>query len=167
MNKSIILGLSLAAIALFFAYLFVGEKTSPSAKVTDPTTQVAASKGRIESAIAPAEMPTLKPDSNEPQAIINAIQAMATTYDVVKTPEIQPYLDHPDPNVRRAAMNGIVELGYPTGAKVLREAAARAVTPEEAALLNARADFLLLPSTYQMMKSKKFGVPMPAIPAPK
>ena len=64
-------------------------------------------------------------------------------------------------------MNGIVELGYPSGAQVLREAAARAATSEEAALLNAKADYLLLPSTYQLMKSKKFGLPMPANPAPK
>ena len=167
MNKPTILGLSLAAIVLCLVYLLSGEKPAPSNKPTDPTTQVTAAKERIESAIAPVEAPTLMPDIKDPQAIIKAIKAASFTYEPARVPEIQPYLDHTDPNVRKAAMDGIVELGHPTGAPVLRKAAKRAATPEEAAVLNAQADYLLLPSTYQMMKSKKFGLPMPANPAPK
>jgi hypothetical protein len=167
MNKSIFLGLSLAGIALGFAFFFLGQKTALTSKPTDSTTQVTTSKESIVSATASAEMPALKPDMKDQQSIIQAIQAAAMTYEPMKVPEIQPYLDHPDPSIRRAAMDGIVELGYPTGAPVLREAATRAATTEEAALLNAKADYLLLPSTYQMMKSKKFGLPMPAYPASK
>jgi len=112
-------------------------------------------------------MPALTPGMKDPQAITLAIQAAAITYEPVMVPKIQPYLDHPDPGVRSAALDAIVELGYPTGAPVLREAAARAATPEEAALLNAKADYLQLPSTYQLMKYKKFGLPLPPAPATK
>jgi|JI6StandDraft_1071083.scaffolds.fasta_scaffold00642_15 hypothetical protein len=165
MKKTILPGLAVGALC--FAYWLAGEKTAPTAKPTAQPTQTHASTEGGQSAMDPAKAAAPWPDSKDHQGVIAAIQAAAITYEVVKLPEIQPYLAHPDPVVRAAAMNGIVELGYPSGAQVLREAAARAATSEEAALLNAKADYLLLPSTYQLMKSKKFGLPMPANPAPK
>lgn len=167
MNKNILLALGLAGIVLCWVFWGAGGEAAPTIKPTELETPVSAPAGRPQSAVAPAGVPTRWPDAEDHRGVIVAIQTAATTYEAAKVPEIQPYLTHPDPAVRTAAMNGIVELGYPTGASVLREAAARAATPEEAALLNAKADYLLLPSTYQLMKSKKFGVPMPPAPAPK
>ena len=70
------------------------------------------------------------------------IQSLASTYDAKRIPEIAAFLDHADPLVREAALQGLIQLSSPEAAPVLRAAAAKAKSAEEAAALREAADFL-------------------------
>ena len=72
----------------------------------------------------------------------DAIQSLAATYDARHIPEIAAFLDHPDPLVRAAACQGLVQLSSPEAVPVLRAAAAKARSEEEATALREAADFL-------------------------
>jgi hypothetical protein len=190
MNKFTLFGLLLAGSILYCAYWLAGPETSPSSKKKVAGTPTfydnrpnASSSGNLGSAKSsnttqprkPIEQASISPPappppppltaSLEPQGIIEAIRTSALTYNASELQRIEPYLSHSDPEVRKAAMNGIVELGYPPGATMLRDAATHAASPEEAALLREKADYLLLPTTYQLMKSKKLGLPLPSNPS--
>lgn len=86
------------------------------------------------------------PDSAEKQRIIDAIQLASVSYDPAELPRIQPYLTHPDPELRQAALDGTIVLGHAAGAPLLRDAARRTANPSEAAELLNKADYLELPS---------------------
>lgn len=88
---------------------------------------------------------------------METIQTASISYDPVDLPRIQPFLFHPDPEVRAAAFNGIVVLGHAAGAPLLREAAKRAATPQEAVELLGKADYLELPSAPIGSRLKKAG----------
>lgn len=72
----------------------------------------------------------------------DTIQSLASTYDARRIPEIAAFLDHADPLVREAALQGLLQLSSPEAAPVLRAAAAKAKNPEEATALREAADFL-------------------------
>jgi hypothetical protein len=86
------------------------------------------------------------PDASGKQGILDAIQLASVSYDPSELPRIQPYLTHSDPEVRAAALNGIVVLGHAAGAPLLRDAASRITNRTEAAELLNKADYLELPS---------------------
>jgi hypothetical protein len=77
--------------------------------------------------------------------IISRLQEASFTYDAAALKDIQPYLASSDPAVRQAALDAVVTLGDPEGAKVLREAAGKTRNAAEAAELRAKADYLELP----------------------
>lgn len=79
------------------------------------------------------------------QAERETISQLATTYDPTQIPKIAAYLGHSDAMVREAARVGLIQLGDAAAAPVLTEAAKKAPTPEEAALLREAAEFLALP----------------------
>jgi len=79
-------------------------------------------------------------------AILNEIEQAAVTYDAKALPSIEPYLLHPDPEVRQAAMNGMVILGDAAAGPLLRKAAGNAPTPKEAVALGEAADYVELPA---------------------
>jgi hypothetical protein len=58
---------------------------------------------------------------------------------------IEPYLYHADPEIRAAALDGVVLLGDGAGAKLLRTAAGKTTDPSEALRLKEMADYLDLP----------------------
>lgn len=90
------------------------------------------------------------------EQIVEVIDDAAISYDAKELPKIQPFLTHSDPEVREAAVNGIMVLGDPAGAPMLRAAAKLALTPEEAVALNESAAYLELPSGSMLnMKPKK------------
>jgi hypothetical protein len=95
-----------------------------------------------------------------------AIQEASISYDPKELPKIKPYLQHPDAEVRAAALNGILVLGDAAGAPILREAAKRAPTPQEAVKLLETADYLELPSASLLPRRKK-GASTPGAAAPR
>ena len=79
-------------------------------------------------------------------AILAEIEQLSVTYDAKELPEIEPYLLHPDPEVREAAMNGMIVLGDSAAAPLLRKAAAGAANPKEAVALEEAAAYMELPA---------------------
>lgn len=79
-------------------------------------------------------------------AIFNEIEQASVTYDAKALPQIERYLLHPDPEVRAAAMNGMIVLGDSAAAPLLRAAAEKAPTPKEAVALGEAADYMELPA---------------------
>lgn len=170
MNKLTLPGLALAAAVLLGAYWLAGpEAASPTRRKEAPASPsipqstaapapVAAPPGIAASAPAP-----LPPDTDR-EVIREAIHAASISYDPADLPRIQPYLSHPEPEIREAALNGILVLGHAAGAPLLRDAAKRAATPQEAALLLEKAEYLELPSAYDLMKAKKLSPPRTKLP---
>jgi hypothetical protein len=171
MNKHTILGLTLAGSALLCAYWLAGPDTplppkqpvaaasSAHASNTHPSAPPQPDKAPSPPVAAPFMAPAPLPIGTDRQVILEAIHAASISYDPVDLPRIQPYLSHPDPEIRVAALNGIVVLGHASGAPLLRDAANRAVSSQEAALLREKADYLELPSAYDLMKAKKLSLP--------
>ena len=59
---------------------------------------------------------------------------------------IRPFLLDPDPEVRAAARDGMVQLGESDAIPLLRDAAAKLKDPAEIASLQEAADLLALPA---------------------
>lgn len=161
MNKLTILGLALTAGVLACAYWLAGpEEARPTIRQTAPvSTPIPQEKAAPLPVAAPASAPAPLPPGTDRQVIREAIHAASISYDPVDLPRIQPYLSHPDPEIREAALNGILVLGHAAGAPLLRDAAKRATSPKEAALLLEKADYLELPSAYDLMKAKTRSLP--------
>ncbi|MEN3943000.1 HEAT repeat domain-containing protein [Prosthecobacter sp. SYSU 5D2] len=122
------------------------EKTPASAAASSlPSGTVSAS-----SASATAPSTTTAPGISGPlleekEQILEAIEDATVTYDPQELPKIQPYLLHADPEVRQAALEGMVNMGDSAAAPLLRSAARLAVTPQETVALTEAADYLELP----------------------
>lgn len=74
------------------------------------------------------------------------IQEAVISYSPEGVKAILPFLQDPDPAIRRAARDGLVQLGEADAVPFLREAALRVEDPEEIALLREAADLLALPA---------------------
>jgi hypothetical protein len=162
MNKLTILGLALAAAVLLGAYWLAGpEEARPTIRQTAPVSSPMPQEKTAPAPVvaAPASAPAPLPPGTDRQVIREAIHEASISYDPADLPRIQPYLSHPDPEIREAALNGILVLGHAAGAPLLRDAAKRATSPKEAALLLEKADYLELPSAYDLMKAKKLSLP--------
>lgn len=95
---------------------------------------------------SPPAVPVVEKLSDEQRtAILGKIEEASVTYDPKGLPLIEPYLLHPDPEVRAAALNGMIVLGEAGASPMLREAAKKAPTPKEAVALTEAADYLELP----------------------
>jgi hypothetical protein len=79
------------------------------------------------------------------EQVLNVIDDAMVTYDVSGLAVLGPMLDHPDPDIRLATIEGIVQLGEASGAKTLRDAARRATDAKERAQMLEAAKFLDLP----------------------
>lgn len=80
------------------------------------------------------------------ERILQAIGDAAVSYDARELPNIEPFLRHPDAEVRAAALRGMLTLGDAAAAPLLRAASRQAATPQEAVALIEAADYLELPS---------------------
>ncbi|MEQ1748031.1 MAG: hypothetical protein ABL974_01305 [Prosthecobacter sp.] len=164
-NKIILLfGLAVIGSLLIYAFTAAGPEAKPSARAPEVSAPSSKAPEPLHSAEAPrasistptlAVPPTL--ESTARQTIMETIQTASISYDPIELPRIQPFLSHPDPEVRAAALNGIVMLGHAAGAPLLREAAKRAATPQEAVELLSKADYLELPSAPIGRGIKKAG----------
>lgn len=177
MKNKIILLIGLAAIVslIFYAFMAAGPEARPGARAPEVSTLSSKVPEPVKSAVAPvasfagtpalSDQPALESASR--QTIMEAIQTASVSYDPVELPRIQPFLSHPDPEVRAAALNGIVVLGHAAGAPLLREAARSAATTKEAVELLTKADYLELPSAPVSMRSRFKKAGKRAAPAPK
>lgn len=91
--------------------------------------------------------------------ILEAIQEASISYEARELPKIQPYLIHPEAEVRAAALNGVLVLGDAAGAPLLRQAASTLKDPREAVKYLEAADYLELPSGSLLAGKKKAGSP--------
>jgi hypothetical protein len=90
-----------------------------------------------------------KTRSTDPQRREDArttIDAAVVTYSPEGVKAIRPYLLDPDPEVRAAARDGMVQLGEGDAVPLLRDAASKLDDPQEIASLQEAADLLALPA---------------------
>jgi hypothetical protein len=115
------------------------EVASPAAEAPRPS--VEAGKPRRDRA---KSQPLADPARVEDAAA--AIQEAVITYSPAGVRAIRPFLHDPDPAIRRAARDGLVQLGEADAVPFLREAALQVEDPEEIASLREAADLLALPA---------------------
>lgn len=117
------------------------EQTASQPAKGDPRGSVATPKP-----VEPEVAKESKLTDEERIGIFNEIEQASVTYDAKALSDIEPYLLHPDPEVRQAAMNGMIVLGDAAAGPLLRKAAENAPTPKEAVALTEAADFIELPA---------------------
>lgn len=86
--------------------------------------------------------------------ILEAINDYASTYDPKELVHIEPYLLHSDPQVRNAAIDGMVTLGDSSASVMLKKASEKAPTTSDAIAMLQAAEYLELPSARGMIKKK-------------
>jgi len=180
--------ITLAAVASCGLLFYAFQSAGPTVQVPKEKTAAGMKPEPVPSPpqiTSPAESPLVLSSASQPvldgpldatgkQHVFDAIQSASVSYDPVELPRIQPYLAHPDPEIRMAALNGVVVLGHAQGAPLLREAARKIADPKEIARLLEKADWLELPSVPPAVIKAQFGQkaaqpPMPAAagtPAP-
>lgn len=79
------------------------------------------------------------------EVVLDAIDEATVTYDIQGLVTLGPLLSHPDPAIREAAIEGIVQLGETAGSGTLRDAARKTKDRAEAAAMIEAAQFLELP----------------------
>lgn len=95
----------------------------------------------------------------------NAIEELYVTYDAASVPALARYLKHPDPEIRSAARDGLINLGERAAIPFL-EAAAKTAPAEEAKSLREAAEFLALPTWTEQREAQKKAAAGIAIGAP-
>lgn len=92
-------------------------------------------------------------------AAMEKIHDAATTYDPAQLAVIRPYLVSADPELRAAAVDAMIVLGDASAGAMLREAAARMSTDEEAKAMMEAADYVELPpaNLKELVKRKRDG----------
>lgn len=103
-------------------------------------------------AASPAAVSQAVPENAPREVILEAINDAAITYDPVELPKIKPFLLHPDADVRRAALDGMVVLGDAAAAPLLRDAARQVASSKEAVEMMQAAEYLELPSATGRLK---------------
>jgi hypothetical protein len=128
---------------------------------TESVPEKAVNSSSAATAIKPTEptkssLPETRPEQPEKHEVLTAppatqegilgqIEDASVTYDAKALPLIEPYLLNPDPVVREAAKNGMINLGDAAAGPLLREASRHAPTPQEAVALSEAADYVELP----------------------
>lgn len=96
-------------------------------------------------ALERASDPTPEAAGQRREDILAEITAASITYDAAQLSVIRPYLLDPDPEVRTAAIHGMIVLGDAAAGPMLRDAAAIAATPHDAVELLDAAAYVELP----------------------
>lgn len=152
------LGMLLAIGVLYYTGIGISKRTPQHATPDIP--QGPAASAKIDVRVVGAHSPAPSASTAQSSAlngtssfvghettdeIISQLQEASFTYDAAALKDIQPHLASADPAVRQAALDAVVTLGDPAGAKILREAAGKTRNAIEAAELRAKADYLELP----------------------
>jgi len=95
--------------------------------------------------VAAADVPVDPAAEEQKFALFEALREASAIYSPEGIPLIEPSLYSSDREIREAAANALVVLGEGAGAAVLRQAAAKASDPGEAADLLKKAEYLELP----------------------
>lgn len=120
--------------------------------------------GKHGSGLAQPQMPAI--DESNPVEVLGRIEQAASMLDPSYLRFISPYLKHRHPDVRAAAVSGIVNLGDVAGAAVLRSAAATHPDQGEALHMIEMAKWLELPPiptevlTQRILEARKRGEPV-------
>jgi hypothetical protein len=174
-----VIGLCLLIVA---AVLFFGKNQKSSLVPAYPTKQASLSQKPTpasakensppSAAINPEIIESPSPAQLSHEATLEEINEAAVTYDAKALPRIQPYLIHPDPEIREAAKNGMIVLGDAAAGTLLREASRKVATPQEAVALLEAADYVELPSGLTLLNRKtgdgkkpSFGGAKPPVPS--
>ena len=163
MTAKIILLTTLVAatgVGLFFFLIAGPDAAGPALQESKGTKKAAVAgpgQSRNEADAKPVEFSPLSksasassaqtaPEMTSHEVIMETIDEAAVTYDPQELPKIQPFLLHPDPEIRKAAIDGMILLGDAAAAPLLRSAAKLAPSPEEAVAMNEAAAYVELPS---------------------
>ncbi|MFD0894950.1 HEAT repeat domain-containing protein [Luteolibacter ambystomatis] len=101
---------------------------------------------------APAAGPLIGTKSAPPAspeqraAARQSIEEAVTTYEQAAVKTIAAFLQDPDPDIRLAARDGLIQLGEQDAIPILRQAATRMSDAAEATACREAADYLELPS---------------------
>ena len=162
-QTKLVLGASLVLVSAAAVSFFMAggpDKSPPSAGTPAQTNAPSSNKSAAPLAVQTPPVPgQANPDSAAtatpaaattlPEAkpeILESIHEAAISYSAEELPKIQPFLLHSDPEVRAAALQGMITLGDAAAAPLLRNAALLATSPEEATALRQAADYVELPS---------------------
>jgi hypothetical protein len=168
MNRNLLLPLILVAAGLVLAVLiFAGLDTSagdrppvsPPAEPAAPevtyaeldtgSVSIVESTGAARAELPPTLQEAMRADTTRNEAarevVLEAIDDATVTYSVEGLVTLGPLLSHPDPEIREAAIEGIVQLGETAGVQVLREAAKKSRNPREVEQMTEAAAFLEIP----------------------
>lgn len=126
------------------------DKNSSRPSNADSTSPV----GKQEVSRKPPTSDTGNPDDTK-EVILEKIHNTSVTYDPKELPKIVPYLNHDDPEVRRAAIDGMIVLGDSSAGNYLRAASKTARTPHEAVALEEAANYIELPPSKNFKLRKK------------
>jgi hypothetical protein len=144
--------ISIALILVVLACIYIASSSRPTLSnatgeaatrpIPDGQTSVTpAAAGAAKPPVTSASVP-LKTGA----AALSFIDDASTAYDAKSIPLIAPYLDDPDPEIRKAAIDGFLRLGERNAAPLLREAAKHRDSPKEIMALLQAAEYLELPS---------------------
>ena len=142
--------------AVFFRTLEpAAEKTIPPATPASDTEVAPAPSSASPEPVVEGPAPAA-PDISLPTGDIarDAITELSITYDAAAVPALARYLKHPDPDIRAAARDGLINLGERAAIPFL-EAAAKTALADEAVLLREAAEFLALPTWTEQREARK------------
>jgi hypothetical protein len=115
--------------------------------------------------VVPVEAATPSPTLHA--AALDAMHEAVISYDPTNLPVIARYLDHADLILRTAALESMLQMGDKAAAPLLRAAAKKTASPQEAIAMLQAADYLELPSGTGLLRKKKPGANAPsATPTP-
>jgi hypothetical protein len=100
---------------------------------------------------APSALPPLA----RGEAALEAIQTAAASYDAKAVPELARYLESNSPEIRAAALQGLIQLGERDAIPYLKAAAQNTTIREESVELLKAADFLALPTWQESRQAIK------------
>lgn len=115
--------------------------------------------GRIEGEVvaAPAVEAAVPLTPAAKAAALETMHEAMVSYDPAKLPGIVAYLNHPDEELREAALDNILQMGEAAAAPLLRKASEKARSPKEALAMLDAADFLELPPANLRAESAAAG----------
>jgi hypothetical protein len=118
------------------------------------STSPSANQSKAPAISQPAPSPSS--DKQDPaqttRVLLEKIHDASVTYDPNQLPVIAEFLLHENPEVRKAAIDGMIVLGDSAAAPLLRQAALSAPTPQEAVALEEAAAYMELPSASLLKK---------------
>lgn len=177
-SRSLVLGLAACLVVGAGLLMFIQQPEKAVPAPGQPTVAkavVTKEDAKNSNTTAPAKAeedkdPVAPLDAKQRETLLVEIEQISVTYDAKELPKLEPYLLHPDAEVRKAAMNGMVVLGDSAASPLLRKAAEKAPTPQEAVALTEAADFMALPEGSFVPKDRaKQGTrkPLDGKPAPR
>lgn len=152
--KKMLAGVLVLAAAAMLLVKFSSKETPGAAAAPTsgpgPEKRQGPANGRTQAA-SPGQGTPAKPavpgevSVNDRAAAIEKMQEASTTYDPAELPVIRPYLVHPDPELRAAAVEAMIVLGDSSAGPMLRQAAKSLASEEEAKKMEQAADYIELP----------------------